>query len=115
MARSVVNAERENIPGVAVTIKGFTEAARLAAKADGLTDLAVAEYPVAIGIQDPEEIRETIRTSLFAQIVDGLTGAANGASQAVRQLKTSSRTVLAARRVVDVARSQYRLSLRTSK
>jgi hypothetical protein len=78
-----VNAERENIPGVAVTIKGFTEAARLAAKADGLTDLAVAEYPVAIGIQDPEEIRETIRTSLFAQIVDGLTGAANGASQAV--------------------------------
>jgi len=82
VVRSVVNAERENIPGVAVTITGFTEAARLAAKADGLADLAVAEYPVAIGIQNPDDIKETIRTSLFDQIVNGLTGSANGAAQA---------------------------------
>ncbi len=74
MVRSVVNAERENIPGVAVTIRGFSDAARLAAKADGLANLAVAEYPAAIGIQPPEEIKETIRTSLFGQIVAGLTG-----------------------------------------
>ncbi|MDA1100101.1 MAG: hypothetical protein O2967_14070 [Proteobacteria bacterium] len=74
-----MNAERENIPGVAVTIKGFSDAARLAAKADGLANLAIAEYPVAIGIQAPEDIKETVQRSLFAQIVDGLTGAANRA------------------------------------
>ena len=81
MVRSVVNAERENIPGVAITITGFSEAARLAAKADGLADLAVAEYPVAIGIQNPNDIKETIRTSLFEQIVAGLTSTVNGAAQ----------------------------------
>jgi hypothetical protein len=78
VVRSVVNAEQESIPGVAVTIRGFSEAARLAAKADGVGDLAVAEYPVAIGIQNPDEIKETIRASLFDQIVAGLTGKANG-------------------------------------
>lgn len=93
MVRSVVNAERENIPGVAVTIKGFSQAARLAAKADGLTDLAVAEYPVAIGIQAPEDIKETIRTSLFAQIVAGLTGTADRARQAGEENKEPDSTV----------------------
>jgi hypothetical protein len=77
-----VNAEAEDIPGVAVTITGFSEAARLAAQADGLADLAVAEYPVAIGIQAPEEIEATIRTSLFEQIVAGLTGPGNGDREA---------------------------------
>jgi hypothetical protein len=46
-----------------------------------LADLAIAEYPVAIGIQNPDDIKETIRASLFEQIVTGLTGAANGAAQ----------------------------------
>jgi len=84
VVRSVVNAERENIPGVAVTITGFSEAARLAAKADGLAELAVAEYPVAIGIQDPDDIEETIRSGLFEQIVDGLTGTRNGNGRAAQ-------------------------------
>ena len=76
MSRSVVNSERENIPGVAVTITGFSEVARMAAKSDGLADMAVAEYPVAIGIQDPDEIKQTIRDHLIDQIVEGLTGGA---------------------------------------
>ena len=77
MSRSIVNAERQNIPGVAVVIKGFGDSARLAAKAGGLENMAVAEYPIAIGIQEPDEIRETIRNSLIDQIVDGLTRSAN--------------------------------------
>jgi hypothetical protein len=41
-------------------MKGFTDVARFAAKSCGAEDLAIAEYPVAIGIQEPEKIRETV-------------------------------------------------------
>ena len=70
--RPAANCDKAGIPGVVVAIKGFTDVAHFAAKAAGAKDLAVAEYPVAIGIQEPDEIRETIKESLMDQIVDGL-------------------------------------------
>jgi hypothetical protein len=70
--RPAADCDKEGIPGVVVAIKGFTDVAHFAAKAAGVEDLAVAEYPLAIGIQDPDEIRETIKESLMDQIVEGL-------------------------------------------
>ena len=70
--RPAANCDKAGIPGVVVAIKGFTDVAHFAAKAAGVEDLAVAEYPVAIGIQEPDEIRETIKESLMDQIVEGL-------------------------------------------
>jgi len=83
VSRSVVNAERQDIPGVAIAITGFSDAARIAAKAAGLEQLAVAEYPVAIGIQEPAEVGQTVRDSLIDQIIDGLTKSESGAEKPV--------------------------------
>jgi hypothetical protein len=67
---------------VSVAIKGFTDLAHFAAKAEGVEDLVVAEYPVAIGIQKPDEIRGTVREFLIDQIIDGLTKTREGAASA---------------------------------
>ncbi len=58
---------------MAVAIKGFTNLAQFVANAAGVKDLVVAEYPVAIGIQKPDEIRGTVREFVIDQIIDGLT------------------------------------------
>ena len=57
-----------------IAIRGFTDVSHFTAKASGMEDLAVAEYPVAIGIQEPDEIRDTIKESVIDQIVESLTG-----------------------------------------
>lgn len=54
-------------------MKGFTDIARFAAETCGAEGLAIAEYPVAIGIQDPEKIRDTVKDFLIDQIIEGLT------------------------------------------
>ena len=57
---------------MAVTLKGFTEVARLTAKASGVENLRIAEYPGPVGVHLPE-IRDNVRGVLFEQIIDGLT------------------------------------------
>ena len=79
MSRSIVNAERHEIPGVAIAIAGFSEVARQAAEAAGLPNLAVAEYPAAIGIQEPAEVGQTVRDTLIEQIIAGPTKTEKGA------------------------------------
>jgi hypothetical protein len=63
---------------VVVAIKEFTEVAHTAAKAGGAEDLRIAEYPVAIGIQEPDEITGTVKEFLFDKIIDGLTKPTQG-------------------------------------
>ena len=70
--RPAVEAERTGIPSVVITLTGFTAVAHLAAKAAGLANLRIAEYPGAIGVELPE-IREKITKVLLKQIIDGLT------------------------------------------
>jgi hypothetical protein len=70
--RPAVEAEKAGIPSVAVTLPGFITVAHLAAKAAGVEDLRLAEYPGALGVHQ-SEIRERIESVLFDRIVDGLT------------------------------------------
>jgi hypothetical protein len=70
--RPAAEGEKIGIPSVAITLKGFTEVARAAAKASGMVDLRIAEYPGAIGVHLPE-IRENVKKVLFPQLIDALT------------------------------------------
>ena len=63
---------------MAITLKGFTEVARAAARASGMENLGIAEYPGAIGVHLPE-IRENVEEVLFPQIIDALTTGGKGA------------------------------------
>ena len=75
--RPAVEAEKAGIPSVVVTLTGFTAVAHLAAKAAGVEELRIAEYPGAVGVQ-LAEIREKIKGVLFNQIIDGLTNPIKG-------------------------------------
>lgn len=90
--RPAVEAERAGIPSVVVTLTGFTAVAHLAAKAAGLTDLRIAEYPGAIGVELPE-IREKITKVLFKQIIDGLTSSADVKSSAATSVRNPQEIV----------------------
>jgi hypothetical protein len=71
--RPAVEAEKVGIPSVVVTLTGFTAVAHLTAKAEGIEDLRIAEYPGAVGVHQDDEIRENVERVLFDQIIDGLT------------------------------------------
>ncbi|MES3001489.1 MAG: hypothetical protein V4787_12425 [Pseudomonadota bacterium] len=60
------------IPAVVVTLPGFNTVGKLTAKASGVPDLKLVEYPGAVGL-DHHEIRGKIKDVLFDRIVDALT------------------------------------------
>jgi hypothetical protein len=60
---------------VVVTLTGFTEVARQAAKAMGVADLRIAEYPGAVGVHHQDEVRKNVEQVLFDRIITGLTKA----------------------------------------
>lgn len=70
--RPAVEAEKVGIPSVAVAVTNFTTVARLAAKAAGLEDLCIAEYPGVVGVH-LAEIKNNVKEVLFEQIIDALT------------------------------------------
>lgn len=56
-----------------VTLTGFTEVAHQAAKAMGVADLRIAEYPGAVGVHHQDEVRKNVEQVLFDRIIEGLT------------------------------------------
>ena len=56
-----------------VTTSGFTRLAQFAGKANGIENLATAEYPGPIGIHDAAQITQNVERVLVARVVDGLT------------------------------------------
>jgi hypothetical protein len=58
---------------VVVTLTGFTEVAHQAAKAMGMPDLSIAEYPGAVGVHQLDEVRQNVEHVLFDRIIAGLT------------------------------------------
>ena len=56
-----------------VTLTGFTEVAHQAAKAMGVGDLRIAEYPGAVGVHHEDEVRKNVEQVLFERIIAGLT------------------------------------------
>jgi hypothetical protein len=80
--RPAVEAEKAGIPSVVVTLTGFTRVAHQAAKAMGVPDLSIAEYPGAVGVHDEELVRKNVRGILFDRIVEGLTRASGAGATA---------------------------------
>ena len=72
--RPAAEAEKLGIPSVVITNAGFASLAHITAKATGVNDLRVAQYPGALGIDNPDTIAERISSALIQNIVDGLTG-----------------------------------------
>ena len=71
--RPAAEAEKLGIPSVVVTLTGFTKVAHQVARAMGVPNLPIAEYPGAVGVHDHELVRKNVRGVLFQRIVDGLT------------------------------------------
>ena len=71
--RPAVEAEKLGIPGVVVTTTGFTNIAKAAAKAEGMADVRIAEYPGAVGVHADELVVKNVENVLFERIVAQLT------------------------------------------
>ncbi len=71
--RPAAEAEKLGIPSVVVTTTGFTNIAKAAGKAQGVTGLRVAEYPGAVGVHTVEQVDLNVENVLFERIVNELT------------------------------------------
>jgi len=71
--RPAVEAEKLGIPGVVVTTTGFTTIARAAAKAEGMANVRIAEYPGAVGVHAEDLVVKNVEDVLFDRIVENLT------------------------------------------
>lgn len=74
--RPIAEAEKLGIPGVVITNLGFASLARITAKASGMNDLRVAQYPGALGIDDRDQLEARISSVLIENIIDALTARA---------------------------------------
>ena len=81
--RPAVEAEKLGIPSVVVTLTGFTKVAHQVAKAMGVPELRIAEYPGAVGVHNQGLVRKNVRGVLFDRIVDALTATATSGSTTV--------------------------------
>jgi hypothetical protein len=79
--RPAAEAEKAGIPSVVITTTGFTTIAKAIGKAEGITDLRVAEYPGAVGVHAEALVEKNVENVLFDQIVDCLTQPRQGAAQ----------------------------------
>jgi hypothetical protein len=71
--RPAAEAEKLGIPSVVITTTGFTNIARAAGKAEGITGLRVAEYPGAVGVHSEALVEKNVENVLFDRIVAELT------------------------------------------
>ncbi|HYH42688.1 MAG TPA: hypothetical protein VD867_11970, partial [Burkholderiales bacterium] len=86
--RPAVEAEKLGIPGVVVTTTGFTTIARATARAEGMLNLRIAEYPGAVGVHAEELVVKNVETVLFQRLVDQLTKPLDAASSSRREAGT---------------------------
>jgi hypothetical protein len=79
--RASVAAEKAGVPTVTIVATGFLSQARAVAKALGMENLAIAEYPGVIMNQSKEELRKNVETVLVRNIVRELTKPVENAVQ----------------------------------
>lgn len=92
--RPAAEAEKLGIPSVVITNSGFAALARMTAKATGVNDLRVAQYPGALGIDDRDRIEERISSVLIENIVEGLTGQGAGQEAAAEGARWNPREIV---------------------
>ena len=74
-----------------VTTTGFTTIAKAAAKAEGMGELRVAEYPGAVGVHPEELVVRNVENVLFQRLVDNLTKPlAAGSSSATDDVRSGT-------------------------
>ena len=78
--RPAVELERAGIPSVVITTTGFTTIAKAVAKAEGMADLRIGEYPGAVGVHAEALVVKNVEDVLFGRIVDHLTKPRDGGS-----------------------------------
>jgi hypothetical protein len=71
--RPAVEAEKLGIPGVVVTTTGFTTIAKASARAEGMLNVRIAEYPGAVGVHENALVVKNVEEVLFDRIVQNLT------------------------------------------
>ncbi|HWP89934.1 MAG TPA: hypothetical protein VNM70_18785, partial [Burkholderiales bacterium] len=76
--RPAVEAEKAGIPSVVITTTGFTTIAKAVAKAEGMADVRIGEYPGAVGVHAEELVVKNVENVLFERIVDHLTKPRDG-------------------------------------
>lgn len=81
--RPAIEAEKLGIPSVVITTTGFTAIARAVAKAEGLADIRIGEYPGAVGVHPDEQVVGNVEKVLFDRIVDCLTRPLKGVDAGV--------------------------------
>ncbi|MDO8673009.1 MAG: hypothetical protein Q7O66_16500 [Dehalococcoidia bacterium] len=74
MVRASVAAEKVGIRSASIVARAFAVQARPVARALGVGDLALAEYPGVIDIDSEEEFREKVGKVVANQIIEGLAG-----------------------------------------
>jgi hypothetical protein len=79
--RPAAEAEKVGIPAVVVTTTGFTNIAKAAGRAEGITGLRVAEYPGAVGVHPEALVEQNVEGVLFDRIVSALTKPGPGESE----------------------------------
>ena len=63
-----------------ITTTGFTTIAKAVAKAEGVADLRIGEYPGAVGVHPEETVVKNVENVLFGRIIDHLTKPRDGGS-----------------------------------
>jgi len=76
--RPAVEAEKAGIPSVVITTTGFTTIAKAVAKAEGMADVRIGEYPGAVGVHAEELVVKNVENVLFDRIVEHLTKPRDG-------------------------------------
>lgn len=71
--RASMVAEKEGIPSVSLIASGFVQQAKAVAKAFGVDNLPVAEYPGVIMVDSEEELRRKVEEVLIDRIIEELT------------------------------------------
>ena len=93
VARGVVLVENQGIPAVGVLCKGFPTMAKQIMKSSGYPDARVVEYPNAIALDSPEQIRKNVKEVIVPAIIEKLTKPVKSSAKARRRGPGSRDTV----------------------
>lgn len=89
--RASAAAEKAGIDSVSIVASGFVQQAHAVAKALGMENLAIAEYPGVIMIDSKEELRRKVEEVLIESVIKGLTAPIG---EAVKPVEPSPRDIV---------------------
>ena len=81
--RASVAAETAGIPSASIVMTGFLALSEATAVSEGMSNVAIAEYPGVILTDSPEELQEKVKGVLLGNIIEGLTTPREDAVQPV--------------------------------